>query len=133
MSKRSVLVVDDNPVNLKLLRFLLVSHGYEVTLAEDAKSAQAALQQCPPDLILMDIQLPDVDGLTLTKTLKSDPGMRHIPILAVTAYAMKGDDVRAHEAGVDGYLTKPIDKQKLLSLVERKLSEVQRPAVDSRE
>jgi CheY-like chemotaxis protein len=122
MSKRSVLVVDDNPTNLKLLQFLLKSQGYDVQSAGDAERAQAQLRRSLPDLILMDIQLPGLDGLALTKQLKADASTQRIPIVAVTAYAMKGDEKRAREAGVDGYLTKPIRKRQLIEAVETALA-----------
>ncbi len=111
--KTKVLVVDDHLPNLKLLSFLLSSSGFEVTTAGHADEAMAALEREVPRLILMDIQLPDVDGLTLTRRIKADPRTRDVVIVAVTAYAMKGDEERAREAGCDGYITKPIDTRAL--------------------
>ena len=110
MKSGRVLVVDDNPSNLKLVEFLLKSQSHEVRCAVDAASAMTALQTFEPDLILMDLQLPDVDGLELTRRLKADDKTAKIPVVAVTAYAMKGDEQRAREAGVDGYVCKPIDR-----------------------
>jgi CheY-like chemotaxis protein len=104
-----VLVVDDNPANLKLLRVALETEGYETTSAVDADDAIRALQLRRPDLILMDVQLPGMDGLDLSRRLKADPTTHGIVIVAVTAYAMKGDRQKALDAGCDGYLTKPID------------------------
>jgi CheY-like chemotaxis protein len=108
-----ILIVDDNPSNTKLLAFLLASKGYAVQTAANADEALAALAACRPRLILMDIQLPGMDGLTLTRQLKADPATRDIPVLAATAYAMKGDEERALAAGCDGYFTKPIDTRQL--------------------
>lgn len=118
MSKGIILVVEDNPMNLKLMRFLLRSHGYDIRAAVNAAQAEEELARSLPDLILMDIQLPDIDGLTLTRKLKADPKTRAIAVVAVTAYAMKADEARAYEAGVDAYLTKPIDKDALIDIVE---------------
>ena len=103
------LVVDDNEMNLRLLRWLLEKHGYEVHTAVDAQTARAAIRAVQPRLVLMDIQLPDVDGLQLTREFKADPDLRDIPIVAVTASAMKGDQQKTIDAGCEGYITKPID------------------------
>jgi len=108
-----ILVVDDNPINLKLVCSVLESASYEVERAMDAEEAQAVIRDTACDLILMDVALPGMDGLTLTRLLKADPATRHIPIVAVTAFAMKGDDRKAMEAGCDGYIAKPIDTRKL--------------------
>lgn len=107
--KALVLIVDDNPVNLKLASDVLESEGYEIDRAIDAESARQLLAQRTPELILMDIALPGMDGLTLTQLIKSDPTLRHIPVVAMTAFAMKGDEQRALDAGCDGYIAKPID------------------------
>jgi CheY-like chemotaxis protein len=104
-----ILVVDDNPTNLKLVSELLAFEGYEVLRAMDAEEAQVVLTSALPDLILMDIALPGMDGLTLTRHLKVDERTRHISIVALTAFAMKGDKQKALDAGCDGYITKPID------------------------
>jgi len=104
-----ILIVDDNEMNVKLLRWLLEKHGYVVQTASDAQTAREGIRAAHPQLVLMDIQLPDVDGLQLTREFKADPGLRSIPIVAVTSYAMKGDRQRAVAAGCDGYITKPID------------------------
>lgn len=107
-----IFIVDDNPVNLKLACDVLEFEGYTVGRAADAEQAQEILQQKVPDLILMDIALPGMDGLTLTRRLKADPRFQHVPIVALTAFAMKGDDQKAREAGCNGYITKPIDTRK---------------------
>jgi CheY-like chemotaxis protein len=122
MSAR-ILVVDDNPTNLKLAGDLLEMEGYEVDRAYDADQALHAIERCLPDLILMDIALPGMDGLTLTRQLKADAATRHICIVALTAYAMKGDDQKARAAGCDGYLAKPIDTRKLPIQIAEYLSQ----------
>jgi CheY-like chemotaxis protein len=104
-----ILIVDDNPVNLKLARVLLASDGYEVRTAGDAGTAFTLLAEFHPRLILMDLQLPGIDGLEATRRLKADPRTRDIIVVALTAYAMKGDDAKAIAVGCDGYVTKPID------------------------
>jgi len=117
MAGEPILIVDDNPANLKLARLVLSVAGFAVETAIDAEHAQATVASFQPRLILMDIQLPGMDGLELTRLLKGDPTTREIVILAVTAYAMKGDDARAREAGCDGYITKPIDTRTLAQTV----------------
>jgi CheY-like chemotaxis protein len=114
----SILVVDDNPSNLKLFTLLLAVPGYDVTTARNAEEALAALERAQPELILMDLQLPDIDGLTLTRRLKQDPRLQHTAIVAVTASAMKGDEEKALAAGVDGYMTKPLDKRAFRAMVK---------------
>ncbi|MCC6996253.1 MAG: response regulator [Deltaproteobacteria bacterium] len=123
----SILVVDDNPANLKLLAFLLTSHGHSVRTASDGARALAAVATEKPALILMDLQLPGADGLTITRQLKADPATRGIPIIAVTAFAMKGDDERALAAGCDAYVTKPIDTRGLPVLVQELLERAGAP------
>ena len=117
MSRELILVVEDNPANRQLMTIVLSDAGYEVRTAIDAEEVREALRSFQPKLILMDIQLPGTDGLELTRQLKSSPATRHIPIVAVSAYAMKGDDVKGLGAGCDGYITKPIDTRTLPRLV----------------
>jgi CheY-like chemotaxis protein len=112
-SQSTILVVDDNPTNLKLISDVLEFEGYSVLKAADPEGAQEILLSTLPDLILMDIALPGMDGLTLTRKLKAAERTRQIRVVALTAFAMKGDDKKASEAGCDGYLTKPIDTRKL--------------------
>jgi CheY-like chemotaxis protein len=119
MAGEPVLIVDDNAANLKLARVVLVAGGYLVRTAQDADEALSALETFRPRLILMDIQLPGIDGLELTRKLKSDPERAGIAIVALTAYAMKGDEEKALAAGCDGYLTKPIDPDTLAEVVAR--------------
>jgi two-component system cell cycle response regulator len=109
---RRILVVDDHPVNLKLVCELLQSEGYEVSKAADADEALAAIDGARPDLILMDIALPGMDGLTLTRKIKEEGRCPGVPIVALTAFAMKGDAEKAADAGCDGYLSKPIDTRR---------------------
>ncbi len=111
MAGECILIVDDNEMNVKLLRWLLEKHGYIVHTACDAQTARTAVRAVHPQLVLMDIQLPDVDGPQPTREFKADPELREIPIVAVTSYAMKGDRQRTLDAGCDGYITKPIDTQ----------------------
>src|SRR5438105_2370693 len=108
-----ILVVDDVPINLKLTTILLQNEGYRVVTAPDAEEALRLLRTVQPDLILIDIQLPGMDGLELTRQLKQNPRTRDIIVVALTARAMKGDDQIAFEAGCDGYVTKPIDTMSL--------------------
>lgn len=117
MDPDTILVVDDNAINLKLFTEILEHAGYRVLQAADADQAQGVIRCTPPDLILMDIALPGMDGLTLTRKLKSDESTRRIPIVALTASAMKGDDQKAFAAGCEGYISKPIDTRKLPSQV----------------
>jgi CheY-like chemotaxis protein len=117
MAGQAILIVDDNPTNLKLVRILLQGEGYDVRIAADAEEALEVLKSFHPRLILMDVQLPGMDGLELTKRLKANPDTREITIIALTAYAMKGDEQKALDAGCDGYIAKPIDTRSLPALV----------------
>ena len=119
MAGEPVLIVDDSSMNLKLVRMLLESEDYLVRTASSAEDALAVLQEFRPRLILVDIQLPGMNGLDLTRRLKSDPELRHVVIVALTSYAMKGDDEKALAAGCDGYVTKPIDTRELPTLIAR--------------
>ena len=113
MKKRNILIVDDNPMNMKLVRVLLVGEGYDVRTAADALEALNILKEWRPLLILMDIQLPGIDGLELTRRLKADSATDQILIIGLTAYAMKGDEERILAAGCDAYIAKPIDTRTL--------------------
>jgi len=125
----SILVIDDNPQNLRLARMVLRSAGYEVHTAVDAESALVALETVAPALIVMDVQLPGMDGLELTRRLKAVPRWRHVPVLALSAYAMKGDELKALDAGCDGYLTKPMDADALPRAVAALIAKFQGVAV----
>jgi CheY-like chemotaxis protein len=122
MAGERILIVDDNATNLKLVAYLLRANGYQVDTALDAESAIEVIGVSRPDLILMDIQLPGIDGLELTRRLKADPVTRDIVIVAVTAYAMKGDQDKAMAAGCDDYITKPIDTRALPEAIARHLA-----------
>ncbi len=123
MGGEPILIVDDNPTNLKLARVVLASEGYNVRTASDAEEALAVLETFSPRLILMDIQLPGMDGLSLTRRLKAGPATKDTIILGLTAYAMKGDEERVLEAGCDGYVPKPIDTRTFPELVARYLGQ----------
>jgi CheY-like chemotaxis protein len=113
MAGEVVLIVDDNPQNLKLAKVVLRADGYDVRTATDAEEALGMLSSLTPRLILMDLQLPRMDGLELTRRIKADPDWHGIVIIALTAYAMKGDEEKAFAAGCDGYMSKPIDIEAL--------------------
>src|SRR6266571_9288180 len=121
MSNAAILIVDDNPVNLKLTRVLLVAEGYDVRTASDAEEALEVLGTWRPRVILMDLQLPGMDGLELTRRLKADPATRDITVLGLTAYAMKGDEEKILAAGCDGYIPKPIDTRTLPAVISHYL------------
>lgn len=121
MSGAPILIVDDSPVNLKLARVLLAAAGHDVRTAGDAAEALEVLKGWRPALILMDIQLPGMDGLTLTRQLKHDPATRDIVVVALTAYAMKGDDEKAFASGCAGYITKPLDTRTFAATVAQHL------------
>ena len=122
MAGEPILIVDDNVQNLKLARVILTNEGFDVQTAADAEEALALLRTSRPHLILMDLQLPGMDGLQLTRQLKGDGATRGIRIIALTAYAMKGDEEKAFAAGCDGYVSKPIDTERLPEIVRSHLS-----------
>ena len=126
----TILIVDDNPTNLKLAADLLEIEGHTIALAHDAEQAQEVLKITQPDLILMDIQMPGMDGLTLTRLLKSNPSYQHIPIVALTAFAMKGDEDKAREAGCLSYIIKPIETRKLPDQVAEILAAAPKSKID---
>lgn len=119
MAGEPILIVDDNAANLKLARVVLSAEGHVVRTATDALEALEVLRDFMPRLILMDIQLPGMDGLELTRRLKADPATREIAIVGLTAYAMKGDEERIRAAGCDGYIAKPIDTRLLPDQIRR--------------
>ena len=122
MTGETIMIVEDNLVNLKLAQVFLKKQGYHVISATDANEALMLLKDNKPQLILMDLQLPGIDGLQLTKLLKANPQTRHIMVIALTAYAMKGDEDKAKQAGCDAYMTKPFDTRELPKLINRLLN-----------
>ena len=116
-----ILVVEDQDDNMQILRDLLVSAGYAMVLAENGEEALAAVAKQRPDLILMDIQLPIMDGYEATRRIKADPASQSIPIIAVTSYALSGDEARAREAGCDDFVPKPYSPRQLLAKVREYL------------
>jgi two-component system cell cycle response regulator DivK len=118
-----VLVVEDNPANMTLATFLLESVGHAVLKATDAEAGVASARIDHPDLILMDIQLPGMDGLAAIRLLKADAATREIPVIALTALAMKGDEARIRAAGCDGYISKPLAYKDFLATVSAQLEE----------
>ena len=114
-----ILLVEDNVQNRYLMTFLLERSGYSVTVAEDGQQALESLASETPDIILMDMQLPRMDGYEATRRIKSDERLRGIPLVALTAHSMKGDRAKAVEAGCDEYVTKPVDADGLVALIER--------------
>jgi two-component system, cell cycle response regulator DivK len=120
MSKR-ILVVEDQDDNRRILRDLLTASGYELIEAVDGEQGLTAAQQERPDLILMDIQLPGIDGYEVTRRIKANETLRSIPIIAVTSYALSGDDQKAFGAGCDAYVTKPFSPRQLLAKIKEYL------------
>jgi two-component system cell cycle response regulator DivK len=116
-----ILVVEDQQDNRQILRDLLLSVGFDLLEAEDGQAGIDAARKHRPDLILMDIQLPVLDGYEATRTIKSDPDLRSIPIIVVTSYALSGDDAKAREAGCDAYVTKPYSPRTLLAKIRELL------------
>jgi two-component system, cell cycle response regulator DivK len=121
MSRR-ILVVEDQPDNRQIIRDMLAPTDYEITEAEDGQQALEAIATQRPDLILMDIQLPIIDGYIATRKIKADPALRSIPIIAVTSYALSGEEKKAREAGCDDYVPKPFSPRQLLAKIRQYLS-----------
>ncbi len=119
MSDKNVMVVEDNEKNRKLMRVVLKAKGYNIIEAATGEEALNLLKNQKPDIILMDIQLPGIDGLTLIKQIKASVITKDIPIIAVTAYAMKGDEQKILDTGCDAYVSKPINTQELPRIVEK--------------
>jgi two-component system cell cycle response regulator DivK len=121
MSKR-ILVIEDHEENRRLLRDLLTSFDYELIEAVTGEEGMTAAETERPDLILMDIQLPGMDGYETTRRIKANPALKQIPVIAVTSYALSGDDAKAIAAGCDGYVTKPFDPAELLEKIRGHLT-----------
>ena len=119
---KTVLVVEDNDLNMKLFHDLLEAHGYNILQTKDGMEALRLARKHRPDLILMDIQLPEVSGLEVTKWIKEDDTLKSIPVVAVTAFAMKGDEEKIREGGCEAYIAKPISVTNFLQTVERFLN-----------
>ncbi|MCH9020628.1 MAG: response regulator [Proteobacteria bacterium] len=117
--KNTVLIVEDNVLNLKLFNDLLEAHGYATLQTNSGREALALAKKHSPDLIIMDIQLPEVSGLEVTRWIKDDAGTKHIPVIAVTAFAMKGDEEKFRNGGCEGYLAKPISVSHFIETVEQ--------------
>jgi two-component system, cell cycle response regulator DivK len=117
--QKTVLVVEDNELNMKLFNDLLEAHGYRVVQTRDGLSALDMARKYMPDLILMDIQLPEVSGIEVTKWLKEDDVLRSIPVIAVTAFAMKGDEQKIREGGCEAYISKPISVMSFLQTIDK--------------
>ncbi|MDA0653002.1 MAG: response regulator [Proteobacteria bacterium] len=121
MDKKKILIVEDNELNMKLFHDLLEVHGYETIQTRDGREALGLARKHMPDLILMDIQLPEVSGLEVTKWIKEDETLRKIPIIAVTAFAMKGDEEKIRSGGCEAYIAKPISVASFLETIEKVL------------
>jgi two-component system cell cycle response regulator DivK len=121
-SAKTVLVVEDNELNMKLFHDLLEAHGYNILQTKDGMDALRIAREHKPDLILMDIQLPEVSGLEVTKWIKEDENLKSIPVIAVTAFAMKGDEEKIRDGGCEAYIAKPISVTNFLETVQRFLN-----------
>ena len=122
MSK-TILIVEDNELNMKLFRDLLEAHGYSTVETRDGRKALDLVRKHKPNLVIMDIQLPEISGLEITKQIKADPALKAIPIVAVTAFAMKGDEDWVIQGGCDGYIAKPISVVPFIQTVKKFLGE----------
>ncbi len=119
MANKTVLVVEDNELNMKLVRSLLQIRNYGVLEAVDAETGIQLTRKHRPDLVLMDVQLPGIDGLKATQIIKEDPALKDIPVVALTSYAMQGDEEKAVKAGCTGYITKPLDTKAFLETIDQ--------------
>ena len=119
MSNKTILVIEDNEINLKLVRSLLQIGGFNILEATNAETGIEIAREQQPDLVLMDIQLPGMDGLEATSILKNDTATNHIPIIAITSYAMDGDKKKAREVGCDCYISKPINTRTFLDEIRK--------------
>ncbi len=119
---KTILIVEDNDLNMKLFNDLLQAHGYHTVQTKDGRAAIGLAREHRPDLILMDIQLPEISGLEVTRMLKEDDELRSIPVIAVTAFAMKGDEEKIREGGCEGYIAKPISVASFLQTIAKFLN-----------
>lgn len=120
-SKQKILIVEDNELNLKLFRDLLEAHGFQTIETQDGSKAIGLITQHQPDLVLMDIQLPEISGLDIIADIKRNPSIKHIPVIAVTAFAMKDDESRILKSGCEGYISKPIAIAQFMATIHRYL------------
>jgi two-component system cell cycle response regulator DivK len=127
MSDKKILVVEDNPMNLELVSDILEANGYQVIQAQEGRQALEMARAERPGLILMDIQLPEMDGLEVTRLLKSDPDTSGIVVVAITAHAMRGDEERVREAGCSGYIAKPINTRDFVNVIESHMESAGEP------
>jgi two-component system cell cycle response regulator DivK len=127
--RKTVLIVEDNDLNMKLFRDLLEAHGYATLHTRDGMQVLDIARQNRPDLILMDIQLPEISGIEITKWLKNDSQLKSIPVIAITAFAMKGDEEKIRAGGCDDYLSKPIAVQSFIATIKRHLNDQKEPHV----
>jgi two-component system cell cycle response regulator DivK len=116
---KTILIIEDDELNMKLFNDLLQTRGYNTVQTMDGREAVSLVRETRPDLILMDIQLPEISGIELTRMIKADDDLKEIPVVAVTAFAMKGDEERIRESGCDGYIAKPIAVGNFLDTVAR--------------
>ena len=123
MATARILIVEDNPLNLKLVRDVLTVSGYEVVAAPSGEEGVTLAQTCAPDLVLMDIQLPGIDGYEATRRIRAVPALAAVPIIAVTSYALSGDEAKTRAAGCDGYVAKPFSPRQLLAKIREFLPE----------
>ena len=121
MQNKTILVVEDNELNMKLVKGLLTMGKYSLLEAVDAETGIQLARQHLPDLILMDIQLPNMDGLEATRLIRKDPVLKDVPVVALTSYAMQGDEDKAKDSGCSGYISKPIDTRSFLETIDRYL------------
>jgi len=126
MTRERILIVEDNPQNMRLIKMTLGAKDYTLLEATDGAQALDVAVRGQPDLIIMDIQLPKVSGLEVTRRLRGIPSFSHVPIIAITAYAMKGDKEKAIDAGCDAYLSKPISTRELPQVIAQMLSKRQK-------
>ena len=124
--KEKILIVEDNPLNMRLLKMVLRAENYTLLMATDGEEALDVAMREQPDLIIMDIQLPKMNGLEVTRKLRETPAFNHTPIIAITAYAMKGDRERIIESGCDAYLSKPINTRELPEMIAEMLLQRQK-------
>lgn len=118
-TKQKVMIVEDNELNMKLFHDLLEAHDYDVVETRDGNKALDLAREHDPDLILMDIQLPEISGLEITKRMKQDDGLKTIPVVAITAFAMKGDEEKIIQGGCEGYIAKPISVSSFIETVAK--------------